>query len=1086
MIRRIEFTYRGALKILGAEDSSSLTALDAALGCVILASGLPGAATAALWGLVDQKNEAVRLLGQLRSTATARIVEKSGLDRQRLLIASHTVIVVDAAFESLRAAIGTNSYAALEIGEADKQSLTVGGRDLADDAYRTLYDGRVPCPSTTVGFEQTVEEYLTPYLNQLTTKLLAFCEGLAAWGRYRPHVSVDQLARSAVQRYRSSYITISSQVPEFQMWATLNETSSIHRKLSDVSDEIRGALIVKERALARLERLLDQIRPTSTRHGHEMREQLAHANRMILGQSIAPGRLVTHAKTLTFPSINAAYVTPHYRWAIHSESARPSDEDWWGQAPLGTDLEAFLARYFISPESTELPLVVLGHPGAGKSLLTRVLAARLPTESFTTVVVPLRQVDPDALVHRQIELALSSATNSRVSSWPGLVEASRDMTRVVLLDGLDELLQATSQRRGSYLEDTAYFQQVEAAQGHPVVAVVTSRTLVADWVNIPEGSVLIRIEDFSHEQVSDWLGYWNHDNRAAIDTGRARPVAPEAVLQHAQLATQPLLLVMLAMYLADPSFAAQQEANLSRTGLYKQLLETYIRRELSKLPYSVDGDTVQAKIQEQMWRLAIVAFGIYNRGRQFIRQDDLIDDLSSLLDPGNSRPDRKEWRMLAEETVQRFFFVHTAALERARNDGDRSYEFLHATFGEYLIARYVVRLIKQAADRHRSDHQEYSAIPRLDDSILRPLLSHRPLSLARPILLFLGEILAGLDATTAARIRAFVDELLREAPYRPILQGGRPYVSGRVNHVTALASYLANLTLVRVLLAENCPGIPPAEFEHQWFRTTVRLWQGGLYGEGWRSMVGTLEANGREVHSRRHSYALHGLLPADEEALVGDTLGSYLAASAALGSATPFLRRDEHELRGAILHALLHQNGNLGGICDVTDEMDGRSGLDEQTVHLIALLAARKTTSLSDAHLRSLMRAVVHLLERYIRHGERPGPHMARIVLLSAAVVAASPLLLLDHPELEIFYRELMPMVPDIVGVFGEGPRELDHWYLVENLRDVLASERYPRQSFDPDGRLGPSAAGNRPDQISPDDEQFSVETATTRPKEMG
>ncbi|MFG1766947.1 NACHT domain-containing protein [Micromonospora parva] len=1049
MIRRIEFTYRGALRILGAEDSSSLTALDAALGGVILASGLPGAATAALWGLVDQKNEAVRLLGQLRKSATARIVDKSGLDRQRLLIASHTVIVVDAAFESLRAAIGTKSYAALEISEADKQSLTVGGRDLTDDAYRTLYDGRVPCPSTTVGFEQTVEEHLTPYLRQSITKLLAFCEGLAGWTRHSPHVSVDQLTTAAVQRYRGSYITISSQVPEFRMWTTLNETSSIHRKLTGVSDEIRDALTVYESALARLERLLDQIRPASAGHDHPVREQLAHANRMILGQSIAPGRLVTHVKTLTFPSVNAAYVTPYFRWAIHSESARPSDEDWWGRAPLGTDLEAFLARYFISPESTDLPLVVLGHPGAGKSLLTRVLAARLPTESFTTIVVPLRQVDPDAPVYRQVELALSSATNSRVSSWPGLVEASRDATRVVLLDGLDELLQATSQRRGGYLEEVAYFQEVEAAQGHPVVAVVTSRTLVADWVNIPEGSLLIRLEDFTHEQVGDWLGYWNYVNRAAIDMKRARPVAPEAVLRHEHLATQPLLLVMLAMYLADPSFAAQQDANLSRTSLYEQLLDNYIRRELSKSPDSVDYETVQAKIQEQMWHLAIVAFGIYNRGRQFIRQDDLIDDLSSLLDPDNGHPDRREWRALAEETVQRFFFVHTAALERARNDGDRSYEFLHATFGEYLIARYVVRLIEQAADRNRSDHQGFSAIPRLDDSLLRPLLAHRPLSLARQILLFLGEILAGLDATTAARIGAFVDELLREAPYRPLLQGGRPYVSGRVNHVTALASYLANLTLVRVLLAEKSPRVPPANFEHQWLRTTVRLWQGGLYGEGWRSLVDALEVNGSEIRSRRHSYALHGLLPADEEAFVGETQRSYLTAAGALGNVIPFERRDEHELRGAVLHALLHYNVNLEHICDVSDELTDLGRLDEQTVHLIALLAVRKADSLSESHIRSLARAVVHLLGRYVRLGEHRGSHGERIVLLSAALVAAAPFILLDYPDLEVFYRELMPEIPGILDVFRRAPANLDHWYLVEGLCDVLA-EHQPHQSPDP------------------------------------
>jgi hypothetical protein len=50
----------------------------------------------------------------------------------------------------------------------------------------------------------------------------------------------------------------------------------------------------------------------------------------------------------------------------------------------------------------------------------------------------------------------------------------------VLLDGLDELLQASQHDRSSYLQQIAEFQRLEAEQERPVVVIVTSRTVVAD------------------------------------------------------------------------------------------------------------------------------------------------------------------------------------------------------------------------------------------------------------------------------------------------------------------------------------------------------------------------------------------------------------------------------------------------------------------------------------------------------------------------------------------------------------------------------------------------------------------------------
>ncbi|MFD7656512.1 hypothetical protein ACFV4N_21285 [Actinosynnema sp. NPDC059797] len=57
--------------------------------------------------------------------------------------------------------------------------------------------------------------------------------------------------------------------------------------------------------------------------------------------------------------------------------------------------ELVAAAHLASPDSTALPLLVLGHPGAGKSLLMGVLAAKVPALGYAVVNARLREVDAE-------------------------------------------------------------------------------------------------------------------------------------------------------------------------------------------------------------------------------------------------------------------------------------------------------------------------------------------------------------------------------------------------------------------------------------------------------------------------------------------------------------------------------------------------------------------------------------------------------------------------------------------------------------------------------------------------------------------
>jgi hypothetical protein len=126
-------------------------------------------------------------------------------------------------------------------------------------------------------------------------------------------------------------------------------------------------------------------------------------------------------------------------------------------------------------------LVVLGQPGSGKSVLTKVIAAQLPESDFLVIRIELRNVPMDTSIQAQVEGALYHLLGEQVS-WPDLCRGAGGALPVVILDGFDELLQVTGMNRADYLEQVRLFQQREEELGRPVAVLVTSRTVVADRV----------------------------------------------------------------------------------------------------------------------------------------------------------------------------------------------------------------------------------------------------------------------------------------------------------------------------------------------------------------------------------------------------------------------------------------------------------------------------------------------------------------------------------------------------------------------------------------------------------------------------
>ncbi|WP_330272471.1 ATP-binding protein [Lentzea sp. NBC_00516] len=803
-------TFRGALQILGHYDRPWLDKVNGLVGGIVLATGLAPDASpiSPMWGWIDQKNEGTGLLRTALDGAAARLTDTAGLERRQLVIAAHTALVMSAFFDAVAASPLGALYAEAAVADRYKLQLAGASAEESESTVRALYKIAVPIPTAAIGFYENVPlvQFWAAGLYRRTFNYIRHVldELIEPKRQDELRESLFEIRQTAGEKYQSYYLEFSGRVPEFAIWSNSMEHAATRS------------------AMGSLEQLLSQV-AGSAPQARDTRSAMRRVNAGVLRAPVLDLHTDGYGFDTPFPSVEALFVKPDCRVATALSTARISSEDWWQDTPVSEDLCVVLARHFTSADATSSPLLLLGHPGAGKSLVTKMIAARLPASQYTVVCVPLRHVDANALLSDQVQEALNQSTHGRVQ-WADLVEQSTGVTRVLLLDGLDELLQASTSDRTDYLVRIAEFQRREADMGFPVAVVVTSRTLVADRVKVPQTTSVIKLEEFSDDQISEWVRNWNDANTSAL----LPEMSAQWALTHRHLASQPLLLLMLTLYRANRGTDAEDE--LSSADLYGRLFDDFARREIVKREGSkLQGQAFEDAVDQQLRTLAIVALGMFNRGRQDITEPELSDDLKTLEANTSGK------RLLAE-----FFFIHSP--EAQATETIRSYEFLHATFAEYLVADRVVDALRDVAEGAFGRRVRHAP----EDDLLFALLSHQPLAIQQPVLKFVQDKLAELDPVELDRIRQTLDVLL--TGYRGRLPSRRfgDYRPTPFDGLRSMGTYSANLVLLRIQQPLSGVGAPLTEMFAtdkplpQW-RATVDLWKSSLDEAAYHAILGAVD-----------------------------------------------------------------------------------------------------------------------------------------------------------------------------------------------------------------------------------------------------
>lgn len=839
---RKTLSYADAAVILGGKHSKVVKALDALAGGLLLLGTAVGSPTAI--GLFDAKGEFARLGHELVAGLGEKVRGLKRYDRTERLTAAHAVIVLAAFFEAVQEIRMPVDIG--QIGLSGPEQVSIGtGRPVDSLNLKSLVESMLRADIPLIVADCSYEEnlgHLRDFYKVVGNNLGVFIRGLAiAEGdptrqERTAKILIEQVPDAAVRRYEEWVRRLADEFPEVGFWISRAEHRATRR-------EVRTGL-------AALERYLSEIR--SDRPPDDRRAALTRGYQAALERGIAETGEVPEG--MSIPSLGQAYLDHRFRAASVDSGSRPDQESWWEASPVRDDLPSYLLGYLTSHDAAYRPLIVLGQPGSGKSVLTKVLAARMPASDFLVIRVALREVWADDDLQTQVEHAIRSTTGE-TTSWPDLARSAGDALPVIILDGFDELLQATEASQSDYLEKAAAFQQREADQGRHVAIVVTSRTAVADRVRIPRGgTVALRLEPFNDDQIGRWLEVWNDANAGHFAASGLKALPLDAVLCHRHLAVQPLLLLMLAVYDANANVLQRGGHELNRAELYERLLTRFVEREVAKKHAGLEAAHFQRAVQEELERLSIAAFAMFNRDHQWVTADELDTDFTALLDADPVHVTGFRAPLTAAQAlVGRFFFMHEAG---ALREGEEitTCEFLHATFGEFLMARMVTReLAALAEDAAFNAARNRSGVP--DAALLHALLSFVPLSKRANIIDFLMETFAGIVEAQRAVARELALTWFSAALEERVWHHYDTYAPLRLPVTARHAIWAANLLLLagiaggrRIQGRELFPAASDAVKE---WRDRALLWRSQLGGDGWSSMAAVMKMHRLWVNGRR-------------------------------------------------------------------------------------------------------------------------------------------------------------------------------------------------------------------------------------------
>lgn len=727
----IELTFSSicaAIKKQGKKDAKLIESVDNILGLALICSPVVlGSSAAALLPTLAVKNELIKIGKNIFDKLTKR-KDKDYVLRYETMHSAYGLLVFTSFFDALDSCLPESMRKEIALLEPEKEFIATEGvmkssaQKVSNDscqAYDALISDEVivfPHPTETLKEQCDRQARLW---KQMAAGFIEFVQNLAFWenaGEEKQATllqGLDKIEDVAATIFEAQYFELARKFEEFAIWANLQAHKNTGALIGDLSEFVKLYAKMSTTAQEKIDVGFTSLRQAVLKIPESLKTEQAteivdSLNKHYQARINEP--IIEHkdggdedGPTLSFPKVCEAFVPQSFKVLRQLGKARRLEEAaTWKTLQRRNDLGAFMLSYLSSPYSTDTPMLILGHPGSGKSLLTTVLSAQLMSKQFTAIRVPLREVNADADISTQIEEFIKRICGVSFDSWVKLKSQFKNCPPIVILDGYDELLQASGQVFANYIKEAERFQQHHAEQGSPVRIIITSRVTLIDKATVPIGSTVVRLLEFDEHQRERWSAIWNKANSvyfrsASIDKFALPSSKEKGADKILNLAEQPLLLLMLALYDSQGN-QLRTNQGLDRTKLYDSLLRRFIIRERSKEKDFNNGHASDREkaLTIEMQRLGVAALGMYNRRKVHILSNELNDDLTFFKMEREVVATSGRALSQADLLLGSFFFVHKSKAKHSsgaedNHDESSAFEFLHNTFGEFLTADFIIR-----------------------------------------------------------------------------------------------------------------------------------------------------------------------------------------------------------------------------------------------------------------------------------------------------------------------------------------------------------------------------------------------------------
>ena len=652
----------------------------------------------------------------------AQKVELDYLDRTEQIRAAYALICYTAYFDVLQDALPNTVRKKLKLKFEKKKEFFEESIETTETLQLppTIHDihCKVFYADHVTSFSE-IKEYLTEIYKRICNNLIKMIREASIFDEEKKKdnqefeklkETLEKLPQKAIEVYEAQYIHLADQFNDFALFAQLQNFEGIHYAIEKNKTALKLVIDTTKRIDVGFSNLSNIINSIATNYNaiqvQDIVDDLRKKYIALIQEPIIDDKEIksdTEVMSLKFPKIVDAFIPQSYKCLSYQrKDIKLEDVSVWNQIPVQHDLDKFFIRYLYSPDSIDYPMVILGQPGSGKSLLTKVLSAQLMSKSYTVIRIPLREVNAEDGIDVLVEDQIKKITNRSLSQgYGGFASQFKEKPLIIILDGYDELLQAKGDVFSGYLEKVRTFQQDQKAMERSVRIIITSRITLIDKARIPINSTILRLLEFNSHQRQKWIDIWNSINADYFASEKINAFSLPSKEKGnknsiIELAEQPLLLLMLALYDSEANELAKT-SNIKRTELYDNLLRRFVRRERRRYVAGFEDKTPEEQeviIDKEMNRLGVVAIGMYNRQEVVIRSRQLEEDLDIFKARREDGSPKAHTLKESESVLGGFFFIHKSTAQDVDAHSDKSesaYEFLHNTFGEFLAADFILR-----------------------------------------------------------------------------------------------------------------------------------------------------------------------------------------------------------------------------------------------------------------------------------------------------------------------------------------------------------------------------------------------------------